>query len=162
MPRGQVADGHLDHARGIAEKLGFVLDRADEWQDPKGKGPARFLAVLHGRATGDDPILFSPMCEVAAAPAQYVELCVKCTAPAMAELYWTETLQGPYGGFSPEKHRLFHAQGDAEFHVYRIWPFWQAASARATPSAARLRITLFLRAGSNRPPPSSIASGSRQ
>ena len=83
--------------------------------------------AFHGRATGDDPILFSPMFEIAAAPAQYVEICVKCTAPAMAELYWTETLQGPYGGFSPEKHRLFQTQGDAEFHVYRIWPFWQAA-----------------------------------
>ena len=83
--------------------------------------------ALHGRATGSDPILFSPMFEVAAAPAQYVEICMKGTAPAVAELYWTETLEGPYGGFSPEKHRLFHTQGDAQFHVYRIWPFWHAA-----------------------------------
>ena len=52
---------------------------------------------------------------------------MKGTAPAVAELYWTETLEGPYGGFSPEKHRLFHTQGDGKFHVYRIWPFWHAA-----------------------------------
>ena len=45
----------------------------------------------------------------------------------MAELYWTETLEGPYGGFSPEKHRLFHTAGDGQFRVYRIWPFWHAA-----------------------------------
>ena len=22
---------------------------------------------------------------------------------------------------------MFHMQGDGEFHVYRIWPFWHAA-----------------------------------
>ena len=52
---------------------------------------------------------------------------MKGTAPAVAELYWTETLEGQYGGFSPEKHRLFHTQGDGQYHVYRIWPFWHAA-----------------------------------
>ncbi|MCU0981575.1 MAG: hypothetical protein MUF25_20685 [Pirellulaceae bacterium] len=83
--------------------------------------------ALHGRATGSDPILFSPTFEIAAAPAQYVEICLKGTAPAMAELYWTETLTGPYGGFSPEKHRLFPTPGDGQFRVYRIWPFWHAA-----------------------------------
>lgn len=83
--------------------------------------------ALHGRATGSDPIIFSPTFEIAAAPAQYVEICLKDTAPAMAELYWTETLEGQYGGFSPEKHRLFHTQGDGQFQVYRIWPFWHAA-----------------------------------
>ena len=59
--------------------------------------------ALHGRAIGGDPILFSPAFEIAAAPTQYVEFCVKGTAPAMAELYWTETLEGQYGGFSPRK-----------------------------------------------------------
>ena len=83
--------------------------------------------ALHGRAIGSDPILFSPAFEIAAAPTQYVEICVKGTAPAVAELYWTETLEGQYGGFSSEKHRLFHTQGDGEYHVYRIWPFWHAA-----------------------------------
>jgi len=83
--------------------------------------------ALHGRATGGDPILMGPVFEVPARPAQYVEICMKGTAPAMAELFWTETLEGQYGGFSPEKHRLFHTLGDGEFHVYRIWPFWHAA-----------------------------------
>ncbi|MHB8974409.1 MAG: glycoside hydrolase family 99-like domain-containing protein [Pirellulaceae bacterium] len=83
--------------------------------------------ALHGRALGSDPILFSPEFEIAAAPMQFVEICAKGTAPAVAELYWTETLTGQYGGFSSEKHRLFHTQGDGAYHVYRIWPFWQAA-----------------------------------
>jgi hypothetical protein len=83
--------------------------------------------ALHGRATGGDPILFGPVFEIAAAPTQFVEICAKGTAPAVAELYWTETLEGQYGGFSPEKHRLFHTRGDGEYRVYRIWPFWHAA-----------------------------------
>jgi len=83
--------------------------------------------ALHGRATGSDPILFSPLFEVAARPTQYVEFCVKGTAPSVAELYWTETLEGRYGGFGPAKHRQFHMQGDGLYHVYRVWPFWHAA-----------------------------------
>ena len=107
------------------------FDKADDFRGWQKGGQVADAAVrngaLHGRATGSDPILFSPMFEIGAAPAQYVEFCVRSTAPAMAELYWTETLEGPYGGFSPEKHRLFHTQGDGEFRVYRIWPFWHAA-----------------------------------
>ena len=57
--------------------------------------------ALHGRAIGGDPILFSPVFEIAAAPTQFVEICAKGTAPSVAELYWTETLEGQYGGFSP-------------------------------------------------------------
>ena len=83
--------------------------------------------VLSGRATGSDPILLGPVIEIPAAPLQYLEICMKGTAPAPAELFWTETLDGRYGGFEPTKHRLLHAKGDGQFHVYRIWPFWHAA-----------------------------------
>lgn len=82
---------------------------------------------LYGRATGNDPILIGPVFEIPARPAQFVEISMKGTAPAVAELYWTETLQGRYGGFDPAKHRAFHTLGDGQFHVYRIWPFWHAA-----------------------------------
>ena len=83
--------------------------------------------ALHGRAIGADPILFSPIFDLPASPNQCVEICAKSTAPALAELYWTETLTGQYGGFSSEKHRQFHVSGDNQYRVYRIWPFWQSA-----------------------------------
>lgn len=83
--------------------------------------------ALRGRATGNDPIVVGPVFELAASPTQYVEICLQGTAPAPAELFWTETLAGPYGGFSQEKHRLFDVPGDGKFHVHRIWPFWHAA-----------------------------------
>jgi hypothetical protein len=107
------------------------FDKAGEFRGWQSVGQIADLAIrdgaLHGRAIGGDPILVGPVFEIPASPAQYVEICAKCTAPAAAELFWTETLQGPYGGFSSEKHRLFHTRGDAEFHAYRIWPFWHAA-----------------------------------
>lgn len=90
--------------------------------------------ALHGRPIGSDPIIFSPVFEIPAAINQCVEFCVKCSEPSLAELYWTQTLEGQYGGFDPEKHRMFHVQGDGQYHVYRIWPFWHAA-----PKIIRLR-----------------------
>lgn len=82
---------------------------------------------LGGRATGSDPILMGPVFEIPAGPLQYFEISIKATADAPAELYWTETLEGRFGGFDPDKHRLFHVKGDGQSHVYRIWPFWHAA-----------------------------------
>ncbi len=38
-----------DEALRVAKTLGFVLDNLNEWQDPKGRGPARFLAIALGR-----------------------------------------------------------------------------------------------------------------
>lgn len=83
--------------------------------------------TLHGRATGNDPILFGPVFEISATATQYVEICLRGTSPSMAELFWTETLAGQYGGFSAQKYRAFNTHGDGAYHVYRIWPFWQAA-----------------------------------
>ncbi len=83
--------------------------------------------ALCGRATGNDPIVLGPIFEIAASPTQYVEVSLKATVAAPAELFWTETLQGQYGGFSQNKYRMFHVPGDNQFHVYRIWPFWHAA-----------------------------------
>ncbi len=107
------------------------FDQAGQLQDWSIGGGIADGAVrdgaLHGRATGGDPILTGPVFEIAAAPYQFVEVCLKGTAPAVAELFWTETLDGPYGGFSQEKYRKLHTQGDGQYHVYRVWPFWHAA-----------------------------------
>lgn len=111
--------------------LEWRFDKEGDFRGWSGFGMIADAAVrggaLHGRPTGNDPILVGPVFEVPARPLQYFEICLKGTAPAAAELYWTETLEGPYGGFSPAKHRLFHTEGDGKFHVYRIWPFWHAA-----------------------------------
>jgi hypothetical protein len=111
--------------------LQWRFDKAGDfhgWQ-PNGEVADALVrgSSLHGRAVGNDPILLGPVFEIPAEPAQRVEICLKGTAAAMAELFWTETLEGQYGGFSESKHRAFHTQGDGKYHVYRIWPFWHAA-----------------------------------
>lgn len=83
--------------------------------------------ALCGRAVGADPILMGPLVEIPAAPMQCVEICMKATDRASAELFWTETVQGRFGGFSGAKHQVFTTIGDGQFHVYRIFPFWHAA-----------------------------------
>jgi DNA topoisomerase-1 len=42
-----------DEALAVAQALGFVVDETKEWQDPKGKGPGRFLAEYHGHVALD-------------------------------------------------------------------------------------------------------------
>lgn len=83
--------------------------------------------VLLGRSTGSDPILFSPTFEIPAAATQSIEIKMKATKGGTCQLFWTETLQGRFGGFSQEKQEDFVAQPGAEFQVYRLNPFWQAA-----------------------------------
>jgi len=43
-----------DEALRVAESLGFVLDKAEETEDPKGKGPAKDLCVYHGTVRPGD------------------------------------------------------------------------------------------------------------
>ena len=38
--------------RRLPKRLGFVLDTAQEWQNPKGKGPAKFQRICHGHRAG--------------------------------------------------------------------------------------------------------------
>ena len=107
--------------------LEWRFDKAGDFRGWQPNGEVADARVrggsLHGRATGGDPILLGPVFRIPAEPAQCVEICMKGTAKAMAELFWTETQQGRYGGFNESKHRAFHTQGDGKYHVYRIWPF---------------------------------------
>lgn len=41
-----------DEALAAAKRLGFVLDEAEETEDERGKGPARFLCTYHGHVGG--------------------------------------------------------------------------------------------------------------
>jgi hypothetical protein len=83
--------------------------------------------VLRGEATGSDPILLGPVFEIAATPTQCVEIKMKASETAGAELFWTGTLEGQYGGFSQEKYNPIEIHADNQFHVYRLCPFWHAA-----------------------------------
>ncbi|NMC21888.1 MAG: hypothetical protein GYA33_15890, partial [Thermogutta sp.] len=111
--------------------LEWRFDRPGELQGWAGGGHVRDLqargGVLEGETVGDDPILLSPVFEIPAAPLQYVEFRMKTAGGGAGQLFWTETSEGRFGGFSEEKACRFDAFSDGEFHVYRVYPFWHAA-----------------------------------
>jgi len=83
--------------------------------------------ALAATAVGTDPILLGPVFEQEAPPTQTVAITVRSDRSSQAELFWTETLEGPYGGFSQRKSVRFSVVGDNRFRVYRLRPGWQRA-----------------------------------
>lgn len=95
--------------------------------------------VLKARGLGSDPILeYQPRLEVPAAPWDVVELRLKADRDGEAEIFWSNTTTGRYGGFSQEKSTRFPVRGDGEFHTYRVRPFWHADG-----KIVRLRFDLY-------------------
>ena len=83
--------------------------------------------ALRGETSDWDPILIGPVFEIAATPTQCVEIKMCTVRGGSAQLFWTQTLEGQYGGFSPQKCCSFETQSSEDFQVYRIYPFWHAA-----------------------------------
>ncbi len=86
-----------------------------------------FDGALVGQTSDWDPILFSPVFEISARPTQRVEIKMRTPQGGSAQLFWTQTLEGRYGGFSQEKSSSFETRSSDEFRVYRVYPFWHAA-----------------------------------
>ena len=83
--------------------------------------------VLHCRAVGSDPILeLSSLLDLPASPWQVVEIRLRADRDGIAELFWSNTNQGRYGGFGQDKTTRFQVVGDGQWHTYRLFPFWQA------------------------------------
>lgn len=82
--------------------------------------------ALAGRITDWDPFVISPRFEVAATPWQVVEVRLRTELGGTAELFWTNTTQTQYDGFSPGKETTFEVAGDGQWHTYRVQPWWQA------------------------------------
>ena len=82
--------------------------------------------ALQGRSVDWDPILLGPVFELETSPTQVLEVRMRCERTGQAELFWTETLDGKYGGFSQEKYTAFSVAGGDEFRDYRVYPFWHA------------------------------------
>jgi len=81
--------------------------------------------VLAGRAVGSDPILeLGSFLDLKASPWQVVEIRLKADRDGMAELFWSNTSTGRYGGFTQEKTTRFNVTGDNQWHTYRLLPGW--------------------------------------
>jgi len=101
-------------------------------QDAEGWTPARHLAsitladgAVSGRATGQDPQLVSPLFELPASPFQEVWARVKSDRAGRGELFYTNTTEGQYGGFSGTKVAFYTVTAADTWEVVRMRPFWQ-------------------------------------
>lgn len=81
--------------------------------------------VLAGRAVGSDPMIeLRPLLDFIASPFQIVEIRLMADRDGTAELFWSNTPTGRYGGFSQEKTTRFNVTGDGHWHTYRLLPCW--------------------------------------
>jgi hypothetical protein len=78
------------------------------------------------RTAGSDPIMvLRSRTDVPATAWQAFEVRMQADRDGVIELFWTETTEGPYGGFSQEKLTHIGVKGDGQWRTYRVYPFWQ-------------------------------------
>jgi len=84
--------------------------------------------ALSFRTVGSDPIMvYRRPLDIGASVWQAIEVRMMADRSGMLEVFWSETHEGPYGGFSQEKVTRIGVQGDGAWHTYRAFPFWQKA-----------------------------------
>ncbi|MBE6428987.1 MAG: hypothetical protein E7028_10515, partial [Planctomycetaceae bacterium] len=80
--------------------------------------------VLSGTYAGRDPILFFPPVEFDTRPGLIIEIRMKADFETRGELFYSNTKEGPFGGFSGSKMKTWPIEGDGEFHTVRFMPGW--------------------------------------
>ncbi|MFN3420981.1 MAG: glycoside hydrolase family 99-like domain-containing protein, partial [Armatimonadota bacterium] len=81
--------------------------------------------VLSFKAVGLDPILeYRLPLDIPASPWHAIEIHLKADRDGIAEFFWSNTTEPPYGGFRPNKRTKFWVIGDGQWRTYRILPFW--------------------------------------
>jgi hypothetical protein len=106
-------------------------------------GHLQGVAVANGSlacaATGDDPILeLVPTLDLPASARQFIEVRLEADRDGPAEIFWSNTTQGRYGGFSGAKATPFQVSGGEVRRTYRILPAWHPEG-----RIVRLRLDLF-------------------
>lgn len=80
--------------------------------------------LLCAQASGHDPFIVLESLDIPALPSQVFEFRLKTNFSGNAELFFTNSTEGPYGGFTQQKTAAWEAIGDGQFHTYRIFPNW--------------------------------------
>ena len=107
----------------------WTFERPSDLQGWQPNGDLTDVVVTNGalscRAVGSDPILeYRPLLDLPASPWQAVEIRLRADSDGTAELFWSNTSTGRYGGFAQEKSTRFNVRGDDRWHTYRLLPFW--------------------------------------
>jgi len=93
--------------------------------------------AIRGYCTGSDPFLHSPIFDIPASPDQSVEITMTSDKAGSGQLFWTNTTEGQYEGFSQDRSVSFPIPEADTPQVVRIRPYWQAAK-----KIIRIRIDL--------------------
>ncbi len=97
------------------------------------------------RTVGADPFIVGPLFEWGPATnGQRVEIEIDCDGPGEGEFFFTNTVEGPHGGFKQEWHVPFVVPAAGRQVVY-VWPFWERLGQIARvrfdpPSGLRCRL----------------------
>lgn len=95
--------------------------------------------VLACRATGSDPtLILGTLLNLKASPWQIVEIRLKTDRSGTAEIFWSNTSSGRYGGFSEDKITRFNVVGDGQWHTCRLLPGWHSEG-----TIVRLRLDVY-------------------
>lgn len=106
--------------------LSFEFKTLDGWKANQSIVNLRVEnSYLTGKCVGDDPQIYSPLFALKANNRQVIEIKMRSDRDGLAQLFWSGTLEEPYGGFRPGKRNDFYVKGDNEFHIYRLIPFWE-------------------------------------
>ncbi|MHB1456103.1 MAG: glycoside hydrolase family 99-like domain-containing protein, partial [Armatimonadota bacterium] len=81
---------------------------------------------LRALASDWDPFIESPIFDIAANPNQWIEMRIKCNKSGNGQIYWSNTMVSPYGGYLPEKMTPFVFPGGSVWKTIIIRPFWHA------------------------------------
>ncbi|MBP5671196.1 MAG: glycoside hydrolase family 99-like domain-containing protein [Victivallales bacterium] len=81
--------------------------------------------VMKGTISDWDPWLTGPEDRFKATPWQYVEIEMKSSLGGDGQIFFTDTNESQYDGFSPSLFTSFSIIGDNEWHTYVVNPFWQ-------------------------------------
>ncbi len=126
---------------GTASEWHFNRDGdSEDWQANAHLADARVAGgAWRARGAGLDPILeYQPRLDLPADPWDVIEVRLKADRDGLAEIFWSNTTTGRYGGFSQEKSTRFPVAGGKEWHTYRVRPFWHPDG-----QIVRLRLDLY-------------------
>ncbi|MDR1141423.1 MAG: glycoside hydrolase family 99-like domain-containing protein, partial [Planctomycetaceae bacterium] len=80
--------------------------------------------IYRAVASGGDPFFVASGLDFATTNSQALEFRYRTNGGGHGELYFTNTTEGQYAGFSPKKSVGWNVLGDEQWHIVRIFPNW--------------------------------------
>ncbi|MDR2438734.1 MAG: glycoside hydrolase family 99-like domain-containing protein, partial [Planctomycetaceae bacterium] len=80
--------------------------------------------IYRAVASGGDPFFVASGLDFATTNSQALEFRYRTNSSGRGELYFTNTAEGQYAGFSPKKSIGWDVRGDGQWHTVRIFPNW--------------------------------------